>query len=53
MSINKSVQLGLCCLNTTLRGQNPTVFCSRKMIIRKIEEEGIQALKLKIDALES
>lgn len=48
MSINKSVQLGLCCLNTTLRGQKPTVFCSRKMIIRKIEEEGIQALKLKI-----
>ena len=48
MSINKSVQLGLCCLNTTLRGQKPTVFCSRKMIIRKIEEDGIHALKLKI-----
>ena len=48
MSINKSVQLGLCCLNTTLRGQKPSVFCSRKMIIRKIEEDGIQALKLKI-----
>ena len=48
MSTNKSVQLGLCCLNTTLRGQNPSVFCSRKMIIRKIEEDGIQSLKLKI-----
>ena len=48
MSTNKPVQLGLCCLNTTLRGQKPSVFCSRKMIIRKIEEDGIQALKLKI-----
>lgn len=48
MSINKPVQLGLCCLNTTLRGQKPSIFCSRKMIIRKIEEDGIQALKLKI-----
>lgn len=48
MSVNKPVQLGLCCLNITLRGQKPSVFCSRKMIIRKIEEEGIQSLKLKI-----
>ena len=48
MSINKSVQLGLCCLNTTLRSRIPSVFCSRKMIMRKIEEEGIQCLKLKI-----
>lgn len=48
MSTNKPIQLGLCCLNTTLREQKPTVFCSRKMIIRKIEEEGIQTLKLKI-----
>lgn len=49
MSVNKPIQLGLCCLNTTLRSQKPSVFCSRKMIIRKIEEEeGIQTLKLKI-----
>ena len=48
MSINKPVQLGLCCLNTTLRSQNPSIFCSRKMIMRKIEEDGIQSLKLKI-----
>lgn len=48
MSVNKPVQLGLCCLNITLRSQKPSVFCSRKMIIRKIEEEGIQSLKLKI-----
>ena len=48
MSQNKPVQLGLCCLNTQLRNKKPTVFCSRKMIIRKIKEDGIAALKLKI-----
>lgn len=48
MSTNKSIQLGLCCLNYTLRTQNPPVFCSRKMIIRTIKKKGIIALKQKI-----
>ena len=48
MSENKSIQLGLCCLNTQLRAKKPSIFCSRKMIIRKINENGIEALKLKI-----
>ena len=48
MSKNKSVQLGLCCINTILREQKPPIFCSRKMIMRKIEELGISELKLKI-----
>ncbi len=48
MSQNKSIQLGLCCLNTEMRAQKPPVFSSRKMIIRKIEEDGIDALKEKI-----
>jgi UV DNA damage endonuclease len=49
MSENKSIQLGLCCLNTILRGQKPfPVFASRKMIIRTIKEKGIGALKSKI-----
>lgn len=48
MSENKPVQLGLCCLNTVLRTQNPPVFASRKMIIRTIKEKGIECLKLKI-----
>ncbi len=48
MSKNKSVQLGLCCINTILREQKPPIFCSRKMIMRKIEELGINELKLKI-----
>ena len=49
MSINKPVQLGLCCLNITLREQKPTIFCSRSMIQRTIlEEHGLEALKQKI-----
>jgi len=48
MSQNKPVQLGLCCINTILRAQKPPVFCSRKMIIRTVEEQGIDVLKAKI-----
>jgi len=48
MSENKKIQLGLCCLNMTLRGQNPSIFASRKMIIRTIREKGIYCLKIKI-----
>lgn len=48
MSEAKPVQLGLCCINTILRAQKPPVFCSRKMIIRSIEEQGIGALQEKI-----
>ena len=48
MSKNKRIQLGLCCLNMTLRGQNPSIFASRKMIIRTIKEKGIYCLKIKI-----
>ena len=48
MTEPKPIQLGLCCLNTILRAQTPTVFCSRKMIIRSVEEKGIDVLKSKI-----
>ena len=48
MSDNKQIQLGLCCLNTILRQQRPTVFASRKMIIRSVREKGIAVLKIKI-----
>lgn len=48
MSVNKPVQLGLCCINTQLRFQKPPVFASRKMIIRSIVEQGIDVLKSKI-----
>ena len=48
MSQNRPVQLGLCCLNTQLRAQKPPVFASRKMIIRSVEEQGIEVLQQKI-----
>jgi len=48
MSENRPVQLGLCCMNSMLRSQKPSIFASRKMIIRSVEEKGIDALKEKI-----
>lgn len=48
MSQNKPIQLGLCCLNITMREQKPSVFSSRKMIIRTVKEKGINVLKEKI-----
>ncbi len=48
MSQNKPIQLGLCCMNSKLRKQKPPIFASRKMIIRSVEEKGIDALKEKI-----
>ena len=48
MSQNKPIQLGLCCLNICMREQTPSVFSSRKMIIRTVKEKGINVLKEKI-----
>ena len=48
MSENKSIQLGLCCLNTILRERSPPIYSSRRMIIRTIKEKGINALTDKI-----
>ena len=48
MSVSKPIQLGLCCINTILRNQKPPIFASRKMIIKSIEEKGINELKTKI-----
>jgi len=48
MSENKPIQLGLCCINTILKNQKPSVFSSRKMIIKSIKEKGIESLKEKI-----
>jgi UV DNA damage endonuclease len=47
-SQNKPIQLGLCCMNTVLRNQKPPVYPSRRMIIKSIEEKGIDELKSKI-----
>ena len=48
MSENKSIQLGLCCINTLLRAQKPPVYASRRMIVKSVLEKGIDVLKEKI-----
>jgi len=48
MSHNLPVQLGLCCMNTTLKKNKPPVYCSRRMIMRTIKEKGNDVLKEKI-----
>ena len=48
MSVNKPIQLGLCCLNLELRDNKPSVYASRKMIIRTVQEKGLDVLKEKI-----
>ena len=47
MSTPKPVQLGLCCLNITMRKQKPTVFSSRSVILRTLKEKGFDVLKEK------
>ena len=44
-SVCKPIQLGLCCINTELRNQSPTIFMSRKMTVKSILEKGIERLK--------
>ena len=48
MSQNKSIQLGLCCINTILRAQKPPVFASRSVIMKTIVTKGMDFLKEKI-----
>ena len=48
MSKNLPVQLGLCCMNTTLKKQKPPVYASRKIIVRIIDERGIEELKRRV-----
>ena len=48
MSENKKIQLGLCCLNIELREKKPTIFSSRRVTLKTLEEKGINNLKNKI-----
>lgn len=48
MSENKSIQLGLCCLNIELREKKPTIFSSRRVTLKTLEEKGVNNLKNKI-----
>ena len=48
VSENKPIQLGLCCLNTQLRAQKPSVFASRTIILKTLADKGVDFLKEKI-----
>ena len=48
MSENKKIQLGLCCLNIQLREKKPTIFSSRRVTLKTLEEKGVDNLKNKI-----
>lgn len=48
MSEPKPIQLGLCCINMHLREKSPTIFCSRSVKLKTINEKGIDTLKDKI-----
>ena len=48
MSYNKPVQLGLCCLNITLRDQKPSIYASRRINKKTIREKGIEECKRRI-----
>lgn len=44
-SIERPVQLGLCCMNVTLKKQKPPVYAARRIIVRMIDKLGIEELK--------
>ena len=48
MSNNQPIQLGLCCLNLTMREQKPSVFSSRSIILKTLKDKGVDFLKEKI-----
>ena len=48
MSQEKPIQLGLCCMNTTLKKMKPPVYAARRIIVRIVNERGIEELKKRI-----
>ena len=48
MSQNGAIQLGLCCLNITMREKKTPVFSSRSIQLKTFETKGIEFLKEKI-----
>ena len=48
MSTNKSIQLGLCCMNTILHSQKPSIMASRSVILKTLETKGFDILREKI-----
>ena len=48
MSENKSIQLGLCCMNTILHNQKPPIMSSRSVTLKTLETKGFEYLREKI-----
>ena len=48
MSENKSIQLGLCCMNTILSSKKPPIMSSRSVVLKTLETKGFKPLKEKI-----
>ena len=48
MSYNKPLQLGLCCLNITLRDRKPSIYASRRINKKTIRAKGIKECKRRI-----
>lgn len=44
-SVERPVQLGLCCMNVTLKKQKPPVYAARRIIVKQIDKLGIEELK--------
>ena len=44
-SVERPIQLGLCCMNVTLKQQKVPVYAARRIIIKTIEKLGIEELK--------
>ena len=44
-SVSRPIQLGLCCMNVTLKKQKVPVYAARRIIIKTIEKLGIEELK--------
>ena len=42
MSENKSIQLGLCCMNTILHNQKPPIMSSRSVTLKTLETKGFE-----------
>jgi len=48
MSCERPIQLGLCCMNITLKKQKPPVYAARRMMVKTIDKLGIEELKKRI-----
>ena len=48
MSFNQPIQLGLCCMNITLRERKPSIYASRRINQKTIREKGIDECKRRV-----